>query len=464
MTCLLLKNPDAVLIHVPKCAGTTLRSFWDGRIERRAFGHVPLAWQNLPSFAVVRDPQARFLSAIRMFKFGNPDYPGHYNEAVWPDLSIDLALDILADEKIPFDRSQRYLEANFKHHIIAQTHPYNCLGFADTIMRQKNLEQEFEPLRKIFGFADALPHIRSTGATIPSLKPTEAQKKRIHAAFADDYRQLGYAGDGSVTSPVSLDPQTDPTIWQLWSGFFTDKHFHVSKASKALPDETVDLEPFTKDIIRGTPGGTWPGRSKNLNEHFHKLLPEFTGQSRLAHLLACCIVTIRKTKGSGPGLDLFHRIVNQHTEQVCGELNSRWLASVCDTFADHGKSGAQRALGLCGSILANTVKLAETERRTYYPKRPWPPNTRVNESGPLFDGVIGFWTEQGDMVENLLKRIESVQNEDPVAAQFVIQLMYRLHQHDTVFRRMAELAGHDAPPLVDKSVRKRLERIAKTRL
>ncbi len=52
-----------------------------------------------------------------MFKFGNPDYPGPYNAPVWPDLTVDIALAVLEDDKVPFDRSQRYLEANFKHHI-----------------------------------------------------------------------------------------------------------------------------------------------------------------------------------------------------------------------------------------------------------------------------------------------------------------------------------------------------------
>ncbi|MCP5088490.1 MAG: sulfotransferase family protein [Rhodobacteraceae bacterium] len=464
MTCLLLKNPDAVLIHVPKCAGTSLRSFWKGRIEQRAFGHIPTEWHNLPSFAVVRDPEARFLSAVRMFKFGNPDYPGPYNAPVWPDLTVDIALAVLEDDKVPFDRSQRYLEANFKHHIIAQTHPYNCLNLAGTILRQENLAADFEPLRQSLGLADPVPHIRNTSKTAPDLRPTKAQQNRIQAKFIEDYRQLGYAPGGKAKGMVVLTPQPEPTIWQLWSGFFTDEKIAATRADKALPDEDVDLEPFASDLLRGKLGGTWPGRSKNLNEHFHKLLPEFIGQSRLAHLLACCIVAIRKTKGAGPGLALFRRITSNHTEQICSELNSRWLTSVCDTFADHGTSSAQRALGLAGSLLASTVKLAETERRNYYPNRPWPPNARVNESGPLYDGVIGFWTKQGDMVENLIARIEAQQNEDPVAAQFVMQLMYGLLQHDTVFRRMAEIAGKDAPPLVEKSVRIRLERITKNRL
>jgi len=64
----------------------------------------------------------------------------------------------------------------------------------------------------------------------------------------------------------------------------------------ALPSDDVDLTPFAQDIVSGIPKSTWPGRSKNLVEHFQKLLPECIGQSRIAHLTACCIVTIRRSR------------------------------------------------------------------------------------------------------------------------------------------------------------------------
>jgi len=81
--------------------------------------------------------------------------------------------------------------------------------------------------------------------------------------------------------------------------------------------------------------------------------------------LICCIVMIRRTEGSGPGMVLFQRIISEHTDQICSELNTRWLVSVCDTFADHGQTPAQRAIGLAGSLLANTVKLYETENSNF---------------------------------------------------------------------------------------------------
>ena len=147
MTNFRLEDPDAVFIHIPKCAGTSVQALWDHKVTRRTFGHIPAEWQQKPSFAVVRNPETRFLSALRMFKFGNPGFKGSYQTPVWPDLTIDTALAVLADSEVPFDRAQRYVAANLKHHIIAQTHPFNCLFHADTVLRQGNRAQDFETLR-----------------------------------------------------------------------------------------------------------------------------------------------------------------------------------------------------------------------------------------------------------------------------------------------------------------------------
>jgi hypothetical protein len=133
-------------------------------------------------------------------------------------------------------------------------------------------------------------------------------------------------------------------------------------------------------------------------------------------------------------------------------------------LADHGQTPTQRALGLCGSMFANTVKLAETDRKLFYPPRPWPPNAKFEHGGSLFDGIIAFWTERGDMVANMMNRIEAVQAEDPVGGAVVRELMNRMMQNDTVYRRFAEIAGTVHPPLVPDWVRERFDRLSRNRL
>lgn len=70
MTNFIIDKPRIVFIHLPKTGGTSVRDAL-GKLEGRYFGHVPERFRDRPSLTVVREPKARFLSAFRMFKFGN---------------------------------------------------------------------------------------------------------------------------------------------------------------------------------------------------------------------------------------------------------------------------------------------------------------------------------------------------------------------------------------------------------
>jgi hypothetical protein len=43
-------------------------------------------------------------------------------------------------------------------------------------------------------------------------------------------------------------------------------------------------------------------------------------------------------------------------------LNTKWLVSACDTFADHSNDDAERATALLAATMIKTIKIYETER------------------------------------------------------------------------------------------------------
>ena len=462
MTCFLMDAPRAVFIHIPKTAGTSVRAMWATDSVRRCFGHVPNDWKDVAKFAVVRDPEARLVSALSMFKHGSTGPDGAGEAARMPDLSVDEALDIVENPSIPFDRMQKTLKGNLKHHLLPQTHPYNCLHLADLVLRQETLAQDVKGL-ELDGLRP-FPHLRQTKGQGHEIALTDEQRTRLHRVFAQDYEHLGYRHDGTIVGECAPAFAGPDGVWPLWPAFFSDQDIRVDQASSALPADEVDLQPFVEDMIFGVPKSTWPGRSDNLIEHFQKLLPECVGQARIVHLAACCIVTIRKTHGSGPGLLLFHRILAEHSDVVFADMSSRWLCSVADTLADHGQHPAQQALGLCASVLAAAVKLSETERLIYAVPRPWPPNARFGEDRVMFDGVISFWDEKGDMIDNLLDRVSKAEELDPIGGQLVAEMVSRVLRNDTVFRRMAELSDRADVPYISDEIRARLMRIARNRL
>ena len=461
MTCFLLNDPKAVFIHIPKTAGKSVRAMWATPAVRRSYGHIPPDWQDTIKFAVVRDPEARFLSAVKMFKYGSTGVDGTGEAPRMPDLDVDQALDVIDNPRVPFDRIQSHLRGNLKRHLMPQTHPFNCLHLADHVLRQETLKQDISKL----GLAGLSPllQMRLGVAETGDLTLNEGQRARLHRLFADDYAQLGYGFDGQIARDVAVKRPPATGVWPLWPAFFSDRDIRLENASDALPADDVDLRPFVEDVIAGVPKSTWPARSDNLIEHFHKLLPECIGQARIAHLAACCIVVIRRSKGR-EGLALFHRILAQHSDVVFADMNSRWLTSVADTLADHGQNPAQRALGLCASLLSGAVKLAETERLIYAVPRPWPPKARLGEDGVMFDGVISFWGQNGDMIENLLERVTKSVDLDPIGGQLVLEMTSRILRHDTVFRRSAELSGVPDVPYISQDLRARLNRIARKHL
>jgi hypothetical protein len=163
------------------------------------------------------------------------------------------------------------------------------------------------------------------------------------------------------------------------------------------------------------------------------------------------------------GRKLFNRIVREYGQEVAGHLNLRWLTSVCDTFMDVASDPLDRATGLAGSLLANTVKLSETERRLFHPPQPDIPLYRFSKGGPLFDGVITFWVAKGDMLTNLLSRAAATLEHAGAAAPFTGEIIARVLEERTVWQRMLKLQGTSVPEMAPRELVDDLRSLLSTR-
>jgi hypothetical protein len=465
MTNFIISAPNLVFIHVPKTGGTSVRKAF-GQVEGRYFGHLPERFRRLPKLAVVREPKQRFLSALRMFKYGNQLEGDYYAKARWPELTISKALDVLEDPWIGFDRSHRNIPWNLKHHILPQTHPFNCLFYADHILRFETLEDDFKDYCAKLGFSAQLPRLRvSRGRQAPEEVWTAQEEARFEQLFESDYRVLNYTPGLSHAQKKRYDftplrPQSD-TLYDLWPTYFSGQKVFVKNAAEALPSESCALEPFADEIIPGAVAGAWAGRSKDLVDHFHKLQPEFGGASRLSHLLACTIVVLRRDPSCKQARVLFWRILDEQFEMIQSELSLRWLVSISDTIADFGRSSGERAVGMNASIYANSAKLHESELKLFYPQRPWPPRRRFSSGGTLFDGMLTYWVEKGDMIDNMFARSLEIAALEPTAGQILKEVIERLKIGPTVYRRFNRIAGKATVPLMEDKVKERLQRILK---
>lgn len=163
MSNFLLKNPDCVLIHIPKTGGTSIRKgAWNRRVRGPRFGSVPDEWRGYFKFAFVREPLDRFLSAYRMFTRGTEGDPDWALPGDARPLSLDEFLDITRDESIVHDERRSSFEEKIRHHTIPQTHPFNCLREADFIGRFEDIDADFARIARHVGLRSALPRMHVT--------------------------------------------------------------------------------------------------------------------------------------------------------------------------------------------------------------------------------------------------------------------------------------------------------------
>ena len=180
------QNKKFMFIHTPKCGGAYLlfhKAFQFKKITNKDI--LEKNWSSYYKISLCRHPIERFISAFKMFKFGND----LQKKPQTPDLTVDLAIDILLDKSIGFENRPCTYE-NFKHHAIPITHPYNCVRFADDIIRFENYtEDATKYLSKYIKYSSK--KINHTDSSI-SVNLSEQQKNKLYDYYIEDFKTFKY--------------------------------------------------------------------------------------------------------------------------------------------------------------------------------------------------------------------------------------------------------------------------------
>ncbi|RJE87839.1 polysaccharide pyruvyl transferase family protein [Paracoccus onubensis] len=184
-----------------------------------------------------------------------------------------------------------------------------------------------------------------------------------------------------------------------------------------------------------------PPRAKvsDISSHIETLREEFSGKSELLFYHAALICLIRREIETSDAFARFKAIWDKEPDFLRQELDSRWLISACDTFADHAYNPTVRALAMTGSVLVNTVKLYETENWAAG-RRGQDLNYRaVTSQARLYDGISAFQIGGGDLIANMQKRLSAMPDRKHAISAILSELFSRMHMHDTVFRRFRDV-------------------------
>ena len=180
-----------IFIHIPKAAGSSILNTgvkWTLGHKPISFyqRHLPKGTTMPPTFAVVRNPYDRYLSAFYFLKNGG----------------ITTLDKEWAKQNIPDDSDHNDFAINHLHkknvirwmHFIPQT-AFICSEdneiLVDECIKLENINQDWQTISKKFNLCGTLPHYNSTQYKT-SHKLSEAAKSKIKSLYSKDFLLLNY--------------------------------------------------------------------------------------------------------------------------------------------------------------------------------------------------------------------------------------------------------------------------------
>lgn len=216
------------------------------------------------------------------------------------------------------------------------------------------------------------------------------------------------------------------------------RRFGVNKLKISSP-EYDDFDSLKSQIINQGESILSRGSAKNIQEHYGTLRQEFSGQSELSFHHAMLIVMLRREIDVSLTFKRFNFLWEKQGDWLIKNLNIRWLVSACDTFADHSSNDIERSFALATTILANTVKVYETENiLTNHQKIIYDPDLvdkLQTEAIPLIEGMSCFTIGTDDTLRNMVWRMNEI-CPNTITGKILMEVFQRLTNCESAFGRI----------------------------
>ena len=154
------------------------------------------------------------------------------------------------------------------------------------------------------------------------------------------------------------------------------------------------------EIIEGIPPAKNLNRLQDVEQNIKAVKAEFVGKPLVCHELVKHIVYLRRNIDVEKNSKAFYAILDKYMDEILEHYNLRWLLSICDTLVDIGDPARSAA--------------AMNLRRNPGHKR------------PTFDGMIALDMYHGDMMYNLICRMNSVISKDELVNDIWEEIKHRL--------------------------------------
>ena len=214
-----------------------------------------------------------------------------------------------------------------------------------------------------------------------------------------------------------------------------------------IPPQDVDLEALYRDPVPAPEKTPDDCQKYTAEAKWVELQAEFVGQSSLFLVHAMMIAISRRSSPPSSSTNLFQRIWTEKGETLANELPTRWLISAATTFADHGRNGDQRALGMGLTTLFDMIKLHDSERRIsgQAGNKPFRRDPNVRRATMPFR-MAPYSLRGGDLDRVMLARLWQLCERDPVIEPLGIRML-RMVMADrrTIFGRVQKYKDRLSP-------------------
>ena len=237
----------------------------------------------------------------------------------------------------------------------------------------------------------------------------------------------------------------DKNRFEKWFSF--SRHKRRAGAKKLSGQISMDFHQQSKKLITDGDVLYTHGSGDNIEEHFTALKDEFSGQSELCYTHAKIIVLIRRDFEAKKHFKIFEQLWQEEKYFLLANLNTRWLVSATDTFADYSNNDAIKGLSIACSCLVNTVKMQESERFITNAQNCTDNQEKItkldnSERFALFDGTSVFKFGTDDTLRNMRWRIDKAAKLN-IAGEILLEIFLRLQQFDTIYKRSKDRHTRD---------------------
>jgi hypothetical protein len=155
------------------------------------------------------------------------------------------------------------------------------------------------------------------------------------------------------------------------------------------------------------------------------------------------IVKLRRGDDTERNWSKFRRVVEDDIERVCAEFDTRWLVSVCDTYADFG-SAVEARNAMFVSLLANLEKTSQSyvRWRLDYPETLEVPKNQKPRKIKLWDGMTSFHLSIGDVTNSFFRRLNLLMSDTPQLERIYRTVLERIKTNDTILGTLNRYHGY----------------------